>query len=234
MEKMGTSDVKVSEVTAFFRYLVPGISLVVLTMLAVPWQLLSKVVNSMNGSIAAVMFTSAFILSGWMLYHLVHQIWVGLLGFLHLYPRSRVRDYLQEMIKTTDFKPRDFWSFFLWDHCNDSVRERVKSLANYGHSLYMVSFSFFIFPLSYVASKLLFRSETTLARIFEIALSSPYPNLILFLEFLAIAFSLLIATIFLYEGYQRIQYAENIQWLILCTRRDEVSRILKKKEQQIP
>lgn len=226
------SEVRVSEVAAFFRYLIPGIFLELFIFLAFPREFLRYLINAVDGTVIAVLVTGVFILFGWVSYHLIYPIWRALLVILHLYPKLRFVNELKKlMVKEDDLKPNVVWSFFLWNHCRDSVRERVKLLANYGHSLYMVSFAFFAFPLIYITSKLFIDSETLLLYLFATLLSSICPNIIPYFETLFMAFSLFVGIMVLYFGYERIRYAENIQWLIFNSRREEIMEILRKMNQ---
>jgi len=223
------SEVRVSEVAAFFRYIVPGISLVCFVILTIPWQYLEDSISLLDGSLLAVAITSGFILLGWVSYHAIYPLWRHLLSVLHLYPRSRVICNLKEMIENKNLTPNDFWSFFLWNHCKDSIRERIKLLANHGHSLYMVSFSFFVFPLVYTASKFASDPNTVLAHTFSSLLpENASPSVIPPLEFFFVMLSCVIGAILLYFGFRRIQYAESIQWLLFKSRGKEISEILQK------
>lgn len=197
--------------------------------LAIPSRFLESLINMLGGPIIAVLITSCSILFGWLSYHLVYPVWRRLLSVLHLYPRSLVINNLEKMIKTNDLRPNDLWSFFLWNYCKDSIRERVKTLANYGHSLYMVSFTFIIFPLIYTTSRLAIDPNTLLVYLCTSLLPMEVcPNTIPCLENLLAIFSLSVGTILLHFGYRRVQYAENVQWLIFRTSRDEILKIFEK------
>lgn len=221
------SEVGVSEVTTFFRYLVPGISSVVLIILALPNMFLKIIVDFLGTTSTAILLTGVFIVFGWASYNLVYRFWRRFLMCLRFYPNPQVLSRIEKRIGRNDIGARDFWSFFLWNYCRESIRERVKILANYGHSLYMVSFSFFAFSIFYPISKLLIDSNTFLNYLLSTLLpTSIYFNMVLFLESLFVGSSFLVASLFLYFGYGRIQYAENIQLLILRINNDEISKIL--------
>lgn len=223
---------KASEVVVFFRYLVPGISLLSFLILTVPWPFLIKEIDLFNGTLLGVLVTSGFIFFGWMSYHMVYPAWRYLLRVLHLYPKSRVVSELRTMLKTDDFKPDDLWSFFLWNHCKDSIRQRVKLLADYGHSLYMVSFTFIVFPLIYTSLRFAFGPNTVLIHIIIALLPGVRSNVIPLMEFLFVILSFSIGVVLLNYGYKRIRYAENIQWLIFKARKDKLQEILEKAKSE--
>ena len=176
-------------------------------------------------------FASGILASGWMLYFMVYPVWRSLLETLNLFPKSPFLPAIQKMMIKSEVKPEEFWSFFLWNHCRDSIRERVKNLANFGHSLYIASLTFILFTPFYAIFKLALNKMTILELLLERLLPPTLcNNLIPAFELAFLISTIIIGFLLLYYGKKRIQYAWNTQLLLFRENLKEIEALLKRTD----
>ena len=225
------SELHISNLHIFFRYTVTGASITFWLILSLPPSFVREMFLSPNG---AIMSTTALLLLvlviGWASYHAIYPFWRRFLSKLNLYPKSLVRDVLTKHLSESKsrVKAREVWSYYLWNYCSRSIRTRVKRLADYGHSLYIVSFAFIFFPVFYILSKSLTHYETVLDHLLY-PVSRMYfhdLSLLIAVEGIMVLVSLIVGTALLKNGKDRIEYAETIQWLILQENKDKVQSVI--------
>lgn len=186
---------------------------------------------------AALLITvllGATVVLGWLAFYTIYPVWKRFLTLppikkLRLYPQSQVMVEIQKMVDNAkvDIKPKYVWSYFLWNYCNESIRQRVKNLADFAHSLYLVSFGFIILPLLYIVIRILEGSNATLSRLLNLVADYNLP-LALAYESILIFLSILLGAYILEKGKDRIQYAEQIQWLLYKEQKDKLMNIIQK------
>lgn len=164
---------------------------------------------------------------GWILYHLVYPVWRLLLAKIHAYPKFRVHEEISKLIGDGGMNARDIWSYFLWDRCSPEARQRVKSLADYGHSLYLTSFTFIVLPFFYGFIKIVISYETIMDHIlFIFTGSSLQPSGLGFVESIFLVFSMLVGIALVFAGRNKLEYVANLQWIILVSKKKELEKFV--------
>ena len=208
----------------------PGIIVSFFFILSLPFDMIEPALQTPQALVAlTAIFAGGIIASGWMLYFTIYPVWRSLLETLKLFPKSSFLPAIEKMMTKHEVKPEEFWSFFLWNHCRDSIRERVKNLANFGHSLYIASLVFILFAPFYAIFKLALNSVTILNILLERLLQpSLCNNLVPVFESVFLISAVLVGFLLLYYGRKRIQYAWNTQLLLFRTELKEIEALLKK------
>jgi len=230
MQELGITNLHV-----FFRYMVTGTVLTFWLILSLPPFFLQAIFLSTEWTVISTTALLLFVLLvGWASYHAIYPVWRWFLSRplskLSLYPRSQVQDTLAKYISDNKIKAksREVWSYYLWNYCSDSVRGRIRLLADYGHSLYIVSFAFIFFPVIYLILKCVARHETVLDRLLYLLSNGSSYNLLnlVFIQAMIALLSFIIGAMLLMNGRDRIAYAEAIQWLILRENKSKIQRIM--------
>jgi hypothetical protein len=224
------SEIKTDPVETFFRYTIPGIIISFFFILSLPFDMIEPALQTPQALVAlTAIFAGGIIASGWMLYFVIYPVWRSLLETLNLFPKSPFLPAIEKMMIKSKVKPEEFWSFFLWNYCRDSIRERVKNLANFGHSLYIASLIFILFAPFYAIFRLALNRVTILRVLLEHLLQPNLcNNLVPAFESMFLAFTVLIGLLLLYYGKKRIQYAWNTQLLLFRARLKEIEALLKR------
>ena len=224
------SEIKADSVEAFFRYTIPGIITSFFFILSLPFDMIAPALQIPNTLVLlTAIFASGIIASGWMSYFVIYPVWRSLLETLNLFPKSPFLSAIEKMMIKSEVKPEEFWSFFLWNYCRDSIRERVKNLANFGHSLYIASLVFILFAPFYAIFRLVLNKMTILKLLLERLLQpSLCSNVVPAFESAFLTSAVLIGFLLLYYGKKRIQYAWNTQWLLFKANLKEIEALLKR------
>jgi len=234
------SETDISNLEVLFRYTIPGAIGTLWLFLSLP-QEMRAILTSPNWPLISTAFILLVLIMGWALYHIIYPLGrslllVSALMKLKIYPNSKVHLVLAEKMqgKRMQMRPRDFWSYYLWNHCSTSLRNRVRLLASYGHSLYMVGFEFIFFPIAYTCFRLLFRHLTLFSYFllqFLDAMKLGSENFWM-LEGSAVIVCVLIGILSLRSGRDRIEYAENIQWLVFLEKKKRILKLIEKMQSE--
>jgi hypothetical protein len=234
------SETDISNLEVLFRYTIPGAVGTLWLLFSLP-QEMHEALTSPNWALISTAFILLVLITGWALYHIIYPLGRSLLLTnalmeLKIYPKSRVQAALAEKMrgKKMQMRPRDFWSYYLWNHCSASLRKRVRLLASYGHSLYIVGFTFIFFPIAYTCFRLLFRHLTLFSYLllqFLTAMKFSSENFLI-LEGSAVILCLLIGILSLRSGRDRIEYAENIQWLVFLEEKKQILKLIEKMQSE--
>jgi len=230
------SETGISSLEVLFRYTIPGAVATFWLFFSLP-QEIRRAFTSPNWAIISTSFLLLVLVTGWALYHIIYPLLRAFLlsntlTKLNLYPKSRVQVALTEIMqdKKLQIEPRDFWSYCLWSQGSASLRKRVRLLASYGHSLYIVGFTFIFFPITYTFFRLLFGHLTLLSYLLlqflnAMNFSSEHFST---LEGLIVIICILIGILSLRSGKDRIEYAENIQWLAFLENKEKILELVEK------
>jgi hypothetical protein len=218
------SDPSGGNLHVFYRYTVPGTVIVFAFLLGLPSSIMNS--NFADNSFLIAVIIGNIIVAGWTSYHAVYPILVQVLQRLKVYPEPDFMKTLSQTIQTTgrkDLNPRNVWSYFLWNKASEGVRERVKMLADYGHALYLVSFTFILFPFFYSISEQLIATT-----VFEQLTTSLFPSLdVITAKIVMFAATFAIGGALLYNGRRRIFSAYDIQEVLMIEKGNELQEVIK-------
>lgn len=234
------SETDISNLEVLFRYTIPGAVGTLWLFFSLPEEMREALTPS-NWALISTAFILLVLITGWALYHIIYPLGRNLLLTsalmkFKIYPKSRVHAALAEKMqgKKMQMLPRDFWSYYLWNHCSTSLRIRVRLLASYGHSLYIVGFAFIFFPIAYTCFRLLFRHLTLFSYLllqFLTAMKFSSENFSI-LESSVVILCMLIGILSLRSGRDRIEYAENIQWLAFLEKKKQILKLIEKMQSE--
>lgn len=169
---------------------------------------------------------------GWVSYSSIYPLWkriitAGPLRKLGLFPESAVQRELSEALKLRKIttSPERVWSYFLWRYCPEPIRDRVKGLADYGHSLYLVSCALILMPILYIIARLLRGPYSVLSWLAGNLLSTA-ASAIIAGEATVLVVSMLLGAYLLLKGRERIGYAHDLQQLLYQEQHQELERML--------
>ncbi len=187
--------------------------------------------NLAGATILVSVLVGASLVIGWLSYFSIYPLWKGALkaGFnrLKLYPESQVLAELGMSLteRRIRLSPEHVWSYFLWNHCSQDFRQRIKSLADYGHSLYLVACSFIVMPVLLAVATLARGQYSSLSWMISNVLSAD-SMVILGSEAVLVSLAILLGMFLLLQGKKRIGYAEDLQSLVMQERRKELEQML--------
>lgn len=121
--------------------------------------------------------------------------------------------------------PEQVWSYFLWNYCAEPIRQRVKNLADYGHSLYLVSCAFILMPVLYVVARLLRGPYSVLSWLVG-NLGSTASSSVISGEVVILVLSMVFGAYLLLRGRARIGYALFLQQLLYREQHQKLEQML--------
>lgn len=216
----------------FYRFTVPGVAFTTWVFLMLPSSFVLRIGNSLAGStiLVSVLVGASFVI-GWLSYYSIYPIWKRLLQAgpkrLGLYPESQMLTELGKSLpeKKVQWSPEHVWSYFLWNHCPVDLRQRIKSLADYGHSLYLVACSFIVMPLLLALATLLRGQYSTFSWLVG-RVVSPESITLLASETVLALLAILLGVYLLLQGRKRITYAHDLQSMAMQEHRAEFEQML--------
>jgi len=217
----------------FFRYTITGSVISLWLILTMPSRFFLAIEKSATVSALLVGFLVLLIpLSGWGAYHVLYPCWRWILNHplssLRLYPRPLVHQALEELVGIVglSISTRDLWSYFLWRYSEDPIRRRIKTLADAGHSLYVASFAFIVFPLIYLG----IQNCLSYAALLDLFVDNMAHGLTAFppllAKFLLSLSSFAVGAVLMEEGHRRVDYAERIQWILLKDNEAQIQQLI--------
>jgi hypothetical protein len=224
-----------SNLHVFYRFTVPGVIFTAWLFMMLPYNLTKRLMTSgAGGALLISIFLGSTVVIGWLAYFTIYPLWKSFLKLplikrANLYPPLKVHDEIRMIAEEVglSLKPEHFWSYYLWNHCHEALRQRVKSLADFGHSLYMVSFTFTILPLIYSVARAAGGQETTLARLIDFVIGNSLQQSLL-LETFLILMAFPLGFYILMKAKERVEYAAQIQWLTYKENREEIVNIMRR------
>lgn len=221
----------------FYRYTVPGVAITTWIFFTLPSAFVLRISESSGGAALFVSFLlGSSLVIGWLSYYSLYPLWRGIISSrplkaLNLYPKSTMIAELSDLIEKGKLKLNSqyVWSYFLWNHCSDSIRDRIKGLADFAHSLYLVSLAFVAMPLILVLTTVAWGQYSMFAwTVSALVSGTSTPTLETALLLLSIGLGIYL----LYKGKERLSYSQNLELLLFRELRQSVEETLPKLSQQ--
>lgn len=199
-----------------------------------PYSLVLRISGNLGSATLLVSFLIGLsLVIGWLSYYTIYPVWKSILtsrplvGF-RLYPiASPLYSEMKKSLESAKlaFTPEHAWSYFLWNHADESIRTRVKSLADYGHSLYLVSLAFIVMPIIYSALRLTSGPYSMLSWLTSAFFSGNAATTSLG-ETILVLLSLLLGAYLLKQGKSRAAYAVDLQVMLFQENRSKVDEVI--------
>jgi len=217
----------------FYRFAVPGAIVATWLFLLLPSDLVRKLLATPDlGLITITAFLGITVIIGWLSYTTIYPFWKWILSLaiiarLKLYPKPEFLAAMKPILAQAkvEISPEHVWSYFLWTRQREAIIKRVKSLADYGHCLYLVSFTLIFFPLMLLLARVLFGPISTLSYLISLIIpAEPLEASLCEAGFLLLAIATGIYT--LKMGRARITYAFDLQWIVFVENRADLVSLI--------
>ncbi len=217
------------DVSLIFRYTIPGTIFVTWIVASTPVSFLHAVTISSPGAseIFIAFLASMVLVGGWIAYSGFYPVWLAILRRGHVISALKCHQKASQAIKAAGVSgvtPKSVWSFFLWYECNEPIRNRIKTLANYAHSSFMAASGLIIYPLIYLALHSVTNYVSVLNESSELlAVSLGFPET--FLETFVLFGSVVAGFIVIAEGRRRWIESDSVQFLLYSQNPERLKEI---------